>query len=351
MTGHLVPDYPHHLAGHCGSGSLRDLIEWAGLDYAGTPLSESMVFGLGGDLGFRYVRGTGLGTPFYLVGRGPELTTRLCSRLGIGHEVRSTDDPELGWSWVRAEVDAGRPVLCWADMGELPYLNVRMHMSRHDIVVIGYDGAAGTVQVVDNDRADVQTIGLDDLARARRSTAFPVPTRHTCYPMRFPDALPPIAVAAASACADSAEGMAADVGPSLGDPDSVQGAGLTGIGVFVDDLDSWARLWDDQHLDVALRALAVFIEKAGTGGGLFRRFQADFLAELHDLCPIPAVAGARDAWTPVAETWRRIAHRATSSSGTAAERHDVIRQLSAPLPEMETAAVKALADAATDLAA
>lgn len=173
MSSRLVADYPHRSAGHCGSGSLCDLVEWAGLRYGDAPLSEGMVFGLGGDLSFRYLRAPGLGSPFYLVGRGANLTTRFCDRLGIGYTKLSADDPDAGWELLRHELDAGRPVLCWADMRELPYLNVRMQMSRHDIVVIGYDDTTGTVQVVDNDRPEVQTIGQHDLARARRSTGFP----------------------------------------------------------------------------------------------------------------------------------------------------------------------------------
>lgn len=31
----VVLDYPHRQAGHCGSGALRDLMEWEGLGWAG----------------------------------------------------------------------------------------------------------------------------------------------------------------------------------------------------------------------------------------------------------------------------------------------------------------------------
>ncbi|MBB2506475.1 hypothetical protein H5411_46160 [Amycolatopsis echigonensis] len=49
MTGRrVISDYPHQLAGHCGSGALRDLMQWARLSYDETPLDEGTVFGLGG---------------------------------------------------------------------------------------------------------------------------------------------------------------------------------------------------------------------------------------------------------------------------------------------------------------
>ena len=46
---------PHRRAGHCGSGALRDLLEFHGLSWTAEPLSEGMVFGLGAGLGFAYV--------------------------------------------------------------------------------------------------------------------------------------------------------------------------------------------------------------------------------------------------------------------------------------------------------
>src|SRR3546814_13821533 len=61
-----VSPYPHRIGGHCGSGALRDLLEWAGLGWDGPP-SEGLVFALGGALGLSYVRSVGLFPPLYLV--------------------------------------------------------------------------------------------------------------------------------------------------------------------------------------------------------------------------------------------------------------------------------------------
>ena len=35
----ILLDYPHREAGHCGSGALRDLLEWAGLGWEEVPSS------------------------------------------------------------------------------------------------------------------------------------------------------------------------------------------------------------------------------------------------------------------------------------------------------------------------
>lgn len=347
MGGSLVAGYPHRLGGHCGSGALRDLLEWAGLGYGSEPLGEGFVFGMGGALSFSYLRGPGLGTPFYLVGRGSSLTEQVCGRLGIEHEMRATDDPDEGWAWVRDELDAGRPALCWAEMAELPYLRVKMRMSRHDIVVIGYDDDAGTVVVVDNDRPEPQTIGRDDLARARSARGFPVPTRHTCFRLGFPEDLPDLRAVAGSACADAVRGMT-EPAPALGDG-VVSGAGLGGVAAFVADLDSWAEVFDGPELDRALFTLRVFVEKAGTGGGLFRRLQWAFLADLAEQIPEPAVLAARGVYQRIAATWSEVA-AAGLGDAPAPDRLTAVRRVAVALPALEHEGVQKLAAVAQRLA-
>ncbi|MCD2191552.1 BtrH N-terminal domain-containing protein [Actinomycetospora soli] len=352
-----VEGYPHRMAGHCGSGALRDLLEWAGLSWSGEPLSEGTVFGLGGSLSFSYLRGPGLGSPFYLVGRGSGLTESLTARLGIAGAAQDTDDPDEGRAWLHRELDAGRPLLCWADMSELPYLRVRMQMSRHDIVVTGYEPDGHQVRVIDNDRAEPQIIPAAALAAARSSTGFPTPTRHTCYPMRFPDSLPDQRVAAASACAHAAQSMTT---PADDDTVTTPGAhaaghGLDGVATFLADLEAWpdvlARTAEtsEQDLHTALITLAVFIEKAGTGGGLFRRLQAQFLAELTDLDE--RARPAATIYDELAGTWSALAARAGDKTASATTRWRDVRDRARRLPELETDGAHHLRDLARALTA
>lgn len=64
---------------------------------------------------------------------------------------------------MRDELDSGRPVMVLADIAELPYLLVRLQMSRDDIVVIGYDDDEQIAYVVDN-RKSMQQVPCDALA-------------------------------------------------------------------------------------------------------------------------------------------------------------------------------------------
>lgn len=349
----VLLDYPHRSAGHCGSGALRDLMDWAGLGWGGPP-DEGLVFGLGGGLGFAYLRVPGLVPPVYLVGRGGDLEVDLLQRLGATLDLKRTDDPGLGWQWVREELDAGRPVMVWADIAELPYLRVRLTMSRHDIVVVGYDDEQQLAFVVDNDREEVQEVPYSALARARSSQSFPEHTRHATFATTWPRSLPDLNAVAADAFASSVRSM------RIGGPDlvnrsqlpegSLAASGLSGVQAFADDVESWADVWDEQILEAALRALPVFVEKAGTGGGLFRRLQAACCHDLADRTGSAHSRAAGDLYDRCAQGWSALGAAGKQGESLSA-RVAQVRRAAARLPDLETAACQALDIAAHKLGA
>lgn len=349
----ILLDYPHRVAGHCGSGALRDLVEWAGLGWEEVP-SEGLVFGMAGGLAFTYLRMSGLTPPVYLVGRSDAFEIDLPTRLGAEVEVRRTDDPGTGWYWVRRELQHGRPVLLWADIAELPYLNVRLQMGRHDIVVIGYDDDTETAFVVDNDRAEVQEVPYDALGRARASRSFPVPTRHTTYFVNWPQILPELRPTAASALVASVKNMQAEATAIIPDTsalpsDAVAAAGVRGVAAFAEDVGQWPGVMSEPELDGTLRALHAFVEKAGTGGGLFRRLQAAFCFEVARPTDCAEVATAGTSLLRCADTWSAVA-AAGRSDGSTLERWRRVHELAATLPTREDQAVAEMRSAAAELA-
>ncbi|HWH44455.1 MAG TPA: BtrH N-terminal domain-containing protein [Thermoleophilaceae bacterium] len=299
-----VIDFPHRRAGHCGSGALRDLLEHRGLNYGSGPLPEGVAFGLAGGLGFLYLEIPEADPPIYLVGRTGDLERDIATNLGFGLEVVSTDDEQEGWSLVRNEVDAGRPPMVWADIMHLDYLRVRMHNTRHDIVVVGYDEDAGIAYIADNDRDEIQCCSLESLARARNSAAFPGPNRHTTFLYDWPDRLPDPRRAVAAGLRRAIANMTDDDGRPLA---GLSGApGLAGVDRFVSAYAGWpGRL--GERLPDALRALRVFIVKAGTGGAMFRSLHAEFLRYFADLLNDPGLAATARTYEELAAAWQRLA--------------------------------------------
>ncbi|MGN6250732.1 MAG: BtrH N-terminal domain-containing protein [Marmoricola sp.] len=347
----MLLDYPHRRAGHCGSGALRDLVEWAGLGWNGPP-HEGLVFALGGGLGFSYLRVPGIVPPIYLVGRGGDLELDLLRRLGAAVEFKQSDDPILGWQWVVDELDDGRPVMVWADIAKLPYLRVRLQMSRHDIVVIGYDDDTGTAFVADNDRENIQEVPYEALADARSSTAFPVPTRHATFAVRWPDSLPDLTGIAAEAFAASTTSMITGgddlVDLSILPPGACAGSGLSGVQAFAEDVAAWPDELDPVDLEAALRVLPVFIDKAGTGGGLFRLLQSQGCAQVAELLGSTEAAEAAAVAADCAAAWQALARAAVADESLNARAARVARA-AATLPDHERNLVAALQHASESL--
>lgn len=343
----VLLDYPHRMAGHCGSGAVRDLMEWAGLGWVGVP-SEALAFGIGGDLGLTYIRGRELQPPVYLVGRGSDLEVDALARLGAQVGLLSGDDAAEGWEWVKAELDAGRPTMVWADIGDLPYLRVRLRMSRHDIVLVGYDDEEQVAFVVDNDRAEVQRVPFDALARARSSTSFPAPTRHTTFRVRWPRTPPAWEDAVADALESAARRMldGADGFPVSG-PDTglTMASGTAGVQLLADDVLCWQDRLGGEGAEQALRSLAVFVEKAGTGGGLFRRLQSSFCAEVADKAGCDAVGTAAQAYAECADAWSRLGELGSAEESVDWRvRH--VAELAGSLHALERQAAQSLLEAA-----
>jgi hypothetical protein len=170
--------------------------------------------------------------------------------------------------------------------------------------VTGYDDAKQVAHVVDNDRAEVQDVPLEALARARSSTAFPQPTRHCTYRITWPRSLPDLKEVAASAFSQSATNMRAPSRDGIADPTTatVGAEGLKAVALFTDDVTTWAEL-PDYELGLLLFILGAFIEKAGTGGGLFRLLLADVCAELARLTSARVWAPYFDARTEYHEAF------------------------------------------------
>jgi butirosin biosynthesis protein H-like/uncharacterized protein DUF4872 len=317
--GRVNIEFSHRRGGHCGSGCFRDLLEHHALSYGPLPMSESMAFGLSGGLAFLFAERVVLPEcpdvelPLYLNGRSPDLELTACAHLGIDLDLRTTDDPGQGWRWLREELDAGRPTMVWANIGDLDYLDVNLDNTHHDVVVTGYDLDRRVASVADYDRDGIELCSLDSLARARRSSAFPGPARHATWVMRFPAALPDPRRAVETAVARTVAAMRSRSGHG-----APYESGLDAVASFARSYLDWPERFGD-GLRSALKLLHVFIDRAGTGGALFRGFFARFLGEAAALLRDPAIGRVAVAYRELAAAWRGLS--ATVRSGEARLAH------------------------------
>jgi hypothetical protein len=317
------------MAGHCGSGAFRDLLEFHGLSWFDEPMSEAMAFGLGGGLGCFFYELPEMDPPLYLVGRGGGLERGVCEHLEIDLDLRRTDDPDEAWQWLSDELDAGRPTMVNADIKELDYLRVKLSNTMHDIVVTGYSD--GVALIADNDREEIQRCSIESLQRARGSQGFPGPSHHATWVMRFPERLPDPRVAVDRAVGQSVANMTAGAEGLAGlEP----GCGLDHVASFAASYPDWPeRYGESGRLGAALGGLWVFIVKAGTGGAMFRSLQAGFLRESAELLDDSRLAEAADVYSSLAGEWVALADAAAG-----ARSGDPVAAHTAGLPHVEAIA-------------
>lgn len=325
---------------HCETTALGVLLGHGGLE-----LSESLLFGLGAGLSFVYWDSQRQDVPF-LGGRVKpfELTRNLAARLSLKLRVAETTSARKAWDQVRGLVDDGTLVGLQLDSHDLEYFGSRVHFAGHVVALYRYDDErAYLVDTVEQGGA-VST-SLTSLARARAARG-PMSARHRSFTVQVPGAVRgvedvvPALLPAIAACA------AAFVTPPIAN------LGNRGIRTAATRVRSWLNRVGDPCRDLAL--VATLMERAGTGGALFRNLYRDFLTECLVLLPAgPAadvVAQGRALLAESAVGWTRVAELVGHAGSTGNE--DYLLAASDQLETIatiETTAMTALAALSTHL--
>ncbi|MFD8887225.1 BtrH N-terminal domain-containing protein [Streptomyces erythrochromogenes] len=275
---------------HCETTALGMLLRHEGLD-----LSEPMLFGLGSGLSFIYWDSKSMGLPF-LGGRVKpfELTRNLTARLGLELLVSETTSPRKAWQNVAAPIDAGRPVGLQLDSYHLDYFSTKVHFGGHVVAMYGYDEQDAHLVDTDPQGGAVST-SLASLARARAERG-PMTAKNRSFTITAPVGLTPPRdriVPAIKTCADA----------FLHPP--IANLGHRGIAKAAEQVPKWLQRSANPRED--LPQAAVLMERAGTGGALFRNLYRDFLAECAQLIDNSHLRTGHTLYTEAAVFWTEVA--------------------------------------------
>ncbi|MEU9497152.1 BtrH N-terminal domain-containing protein [Streptomyces sp. NPDC048196] len=275
---------------HCETTALGVLLRHQGLD-----LSEPMLFGLGSGLSFIYWDSKNMGFPF-LGGRVKpfDLTRTLATGLGLQLQVQETTSPRRAWENVATPLDAGHPVGLQLDCYHLDYFASKVHFGGHVVAMYGYDEHAAYLVDTDQQGGAVST-SLTSLAQARAARG-PMTAKHRSFTLTAPRDLPSPQgriVPAITACADA----------FLNPP--IANLGHRGIEKAGKLVPTWLQRTDAPQRDLPQTAL--LMEKAGTGGALFRNLYRDFLAECTELHDSSRLRTGLGLYTEAATLWTEVA--------------------------------------------
>ncbi|MFJ3951707.1 BtrH N-terminal domain-containing protein [Streptomyces libani] len=275
---------------HCETTALGVLLRHEGLD-----LSEPMLFGLGSGLSFIYWDSKAMGFPF-LGGRVKpfELTRNLAAALGLELLIGETTSPRKAWRNVAAPIDAGRPVGLQLDSYHLDYFTTKVHFGGHVVAMYGYDEQDAYLVDTAPQGGAVST-SLAGLARARAERG-PMTAKHRSFTITAPSSPTPPRdriIPAIKTCADA----------FLNPP--IANLGHRGIEKTAKHMPKWLQRSDNPRED--LPRTAVLMERAGTGGALFRNLYRDFLAECAQMIDSGHLRTGHTLYTEAATLWTQVA--------------------------------------------
>lgn len=303
---------------HCETSTLGVLLRHQGID-----LSEPMLFGLGRGLSFIYWDSKNMGFPF-LGGRVKpfELTRNLAGALGVEFEVRETTSPRKGWADVVEAIGGGRPVGLQLDSFHLEYFTAKVHFGGHVVALYGYDDQDSQVaHLVDTEQqGGAVSTSLSSLAEARAARG-PMAARHRSFTLTAAPDLP-------AAHTDPVPAVTGCARAFLNPP--IANLGHRGIDKAGKAVRTWLRRSDDPARDLPQAAL--LMERAGTGGALFRNLYRDFLAECEQFVDSDHLRTGHRLYAEAAALWTDVAALIAKAGESGDEQHlvqagDTLRQL------------------------
>ena len=354
---HLRPDSdpgrPDRFRGrHPDTAALTRLLAALGVTdpAGGRPLSEAMVLGVAGGIGFAYfVFEYEDLTTLYLGGRiNPYIHKRdaaeaALTRLGVPFQVRRTSGPAAAERHLRTALDQGRPVVATVDGARLPSRAVPPElpgMTPQDVLVELRDD-----QPVLWDLAPVPVpVTWAELAEARAGVRS---ARHRLVVADAPARPVDLPGAAAAGIADTWTGML--------DP-PMRNFGVPGLAKWADlltaprDPKGWPRLLAAPGRQLQLLTwLYDWVETAGTGGGFFRSMYAEFLEEAAGPLGRPGLTTLAGSYRELATAWTTLAETARDAAGPQPLDPDTLTALLAGLRGQVLDLAEAERQAATEL--
>jgi len=302
---------------HCETTASGTLLWQLGIE-----LSEPMLFGLGEGLSFIYWNMKTMDFPF-LGGRIKTdlLTKNLCKNLNLELSVRETTSKTKAWQQVKQLLDKGQIVGLKLDAYYLEYFTNPFHFAGHYVAIYGYDNQNAFLVDTRQQGGKVKT-SLDSLALARAEKG-PMASNNLYYTIQRKSEDYDLKKSVISAIVSNANEY-------LNPP--IKNISYRGIVKTSQELIKWFNKSKD--IATEFKMAANLMERAGTGGALFRNLYRDFLKESYDLLQIEQLHEAHQEFAEIALLWESVSDLFYQISET--PRGEYIQQASETLKILAT---------------
>ena len=285
----VIPNFKPFVGQHCETTTVGSLLYQLNIY-----LSEPMLFGIGEGLGYIIWSMKTMDFPFIGGRVKPDvLTQNLCRNLNLDLEVKETTSLKKAWENIEKPLSQGQAVGLKLDCYHLEYFNTKIHFAGHYAAMYGYDNTYAYLIDTDQQGGQVKT-SLENLALARNEKGQ-MSSRNMSITIRQKEELPDLDKVIKKAIFNNAAEY-------LNPP--IKNLTYKGIKKTATVIRKWYKTSKD--IKGEFQTAATLMERAGTGGALFRNLYRDFLGESAAILGVKEIKNAYEDYVQIASQWTDI---------------------------------------------
>jgi hypothetical protein len=267
-------------------------------------LSEPMLFGLGEGLGFIYWNMKFMDFPF-IGGRVKPLalSRSLAKNLKLELEIKETTSIKKAWNNVTEKIEKGKAVGLQLDCYHLDYFTNKIHFAGHFVAMHGYDSEYAYLIDTKQQGGSVKT-SLVNLENARNEKGA-MSAKNLMYVLSEKNKKYNITESIQTAIANN-------VNEYLNPP--IKNLGYKGILKTSVEIKKWFK--NSKNIKYEFATTAMLMERAGTGGALFRNMYRDFLKESYEITDNKSYQKAYLEFVNIAQLWTEVSELFDKASQT-----------------------------------
>ncbi len=285
----IIPEFKPFVGQHCETTTTGSLLKQIGIE-----LSEPMLFGIGEGIGFLFWRMKTMDFPF-IGGRvkTDKITENICRNLNLKLELKETSSLKKAWKNIEEPIHKGKAVGLKLDCYHLDYFTNKINFAGHYATMYGYDENYAYLNDTDQQGCQVKT-SLKNLALARNEKG-PMSSRNLSFTIEKTQKLPALKSIIRKAVNNNATDF-------LNPP--IKNLGYKGIKKTASEIIKWFK--ESKDVKNEFTTSAMLMERAGTGGALFRNLYRDFLKEAYHLTGDQYIEEAYQEYKNHAQKWTYI---------------------------------------------
>lgn len=285
----IINNFKSFIGQHCETTATGSLLKNLEIE-----LSEPMLFGLGEGLSYIFWNMKIMDFPFIGGRVKPDiLTQNFCKNLNLHLEVEETSSIKKAWENVKEKIDNNIPVGLKLDSYYLDYFTNKIHFAGHYVAMYGYDDKFAYLVDTKQQGSEAKTT-LKNLELARNEKG-PMSSRNLCYTIQKTNEKYDLKTAIKTAIKNNAKEY-------LNPP--IKNISYKGILKTSEEIKKWFKNSKDIKGD--FKTTAMLMQKAGTGGAIFRNLYRDFLKESYEILEIDNIKIAHEQFIEIAKLWTEV---------------------------------------------